>query len=144
MGVIIWKRGRVIAKPYDHPLAIVSRAITLSVVRMIVKVEQVAAQPSASPRTHLEQLPKVIRIHRTLLDIVQIVLDDMLVVTYFESTVHPILHDGDELLVREQPIAVLVEDGKHGVDQVRVQLGTGANFHRSGKLIWQGNMQKKG
>jgi len=39
--------------------------------------------------------------------------------TYFEAAMQAILHDGYELLVGQQAIAIRVEDGEHGIDQVR-------------------------
>lgn len=102
---------------------------------MEVKVKQIPSQPTTRSRAHLQQLPQRVGLHRFLVDIVQIVLDHVLVVTYFESAVQPVLHDGDKLLVRQQPVAVLVEDRKHRVDQVRVQLRAGADFDGAPKFV---------
>jgi len=46
-----------------------------------------------------------------------------------------ILHDGDELLVGQQAIAIRIEDGKHGVDQVGAETIAGADLHSTREFI---------
>jgi hypothetical protein len=48
---------------------------------------------------------------------------------YLESTVQTVLHDGNELLVGQQTVAVLIKDSENGVNQMLVQFGAGADFN---------------
>ena len=50
-----------------------------------------------------------------------------------ESAVDPVLHHGDELLVGEHAVAVVVEDLVDDVHQVRAQLAARADRDGSGK-----------
>ena len=57
--------------------------------------------------------------------------------THLESSVEPVLHDGDEFAVAQLTVAVLVKNLKHGVHQVPTQARAGAQFHRSVELVWK-------
>lgn len=115
------------------PVVVPLRNVTM--VRVKVEVNQIPSQLPTGTGSHLQQMAKARRVHRFLVDLVQIVFDQKVVVTYFESPVQTVLHDGDEFLVRQQPIAVLVEDGEDRVDQVRVQLRTGADLDGAGEFV---------
>lgn len=104
-------------------------------VRMEVEVNQIPSQLPTGTGPHLQQVPKAICMNRFLVDLVQIVFDQKVLMTYFESPVQTVLHDGDELLVRQQPVTVFVEDGKDRVDQVLVQHRSGADLDGTGKLV---------
>lgn len=104
-------------------------------VRMEVEVNQIPSQLPTGTGPHLQQVPKAGRVHRFIVDLVQIVFDQKVMMTYFESPVQTVLHDGDEFLVRQQSVAVFVEDGKDRVDQVLVQHRSGANLDGTGKLV---------
>ena len=52
-----------------------------------------------------------------------------------KAAVEPILHDGDELLVAQLPVPVLVEDLEDDVHQVPAQRLARADLHRPLKLI---------
>ena len=55
--------------------------------------------------------------------------------TYFEATVQPVLHDGDELLVGQQTVTVLVKDRKDGVDQMGCEGATRTDAHSPGEFL---------
>jgi len=55
--------------------------------------------------------------------------------TYFKAAMQAILHDGNELLVGQQAIAIRIEDGKHGVDQVGTETIAGADLHSAREFI---------
>lgn len=54
------------------------------------------------------------------------------------ASVQPVLHDANELLVRELVIVIHVKDLEDSVDQVACQLETCGHIYCSRKLIWQG------
>lgn len=53
------------------------------------------------------------------------------------TTVQPLLHDADELLVAEFIVTILVEDLEDCVDQVVGQLDARSHVHCTRKLIWE-------
>lgn len=59
------------------------------------------------------------------------------------SSVQPVLHDSDELLVGQLVIVIHIEDLEDGVHEVACQLQPSGHIHRSRKLVWWVRPQKR-
>lgn len=55
--------------------------------------------------------------------------------TYPRAAMEAVLHDGDEFLVAQMTVPILIKDNEHGAHNVRLQSVACANFHRSLEIL---------
>lgn len=85
--------------------------------------------------TSREMLPRLTRGEETGLSVLKKIDGIEVVLSHAVTTVQPLLHDADELLVAEFVVTILVEDLEDCVDQVVGQLDARSHVDRAGKLL---------